>query len=424
MILQERIRELEALFNVLEYTSSRNAKEALIERLRLKDEQLGKDLTYALEILDGRHKLGYTFLRVNQGVQDYRPGTEISLEEYLSPLYRLKDHGVKSVTEACAIYYANRNFLFNLLNRVYRLGIGKSQLEKTAVSPMLAKKYEPDKVKDSKSGYYLTEKLDGNRCLCQFVAGEWTFTSRSGKPLKVKFNMRNLPTEYIYDGEVLSREQIENPSQGNFNATSGQINSKNGSKEDLVYVIFDIPNLELTYAQRRAVLDRLIPTGHNVQILPLLAVVEKDMLHEATMCYLEQITEDGGEGVMINLGDAKYQQKRTDALLKVKKVQTMDMEVVELTEGTGRHMGVVGALCCRAVDPETGCIYECRVGSGLSDYDRTHWADKPEHILGKIVEVAYFSISQDAEARGSKRYSLRFPRYIKIRRDKGETSVH
>ena len=101
----------------------------------------------------------------------------------------------------------------------------------------------------------------------------------------------------------------------------------------------------------------------------------------------------------------------------------MDMRVISLTEGTGKHEGLVGALLCNCKDEETGTIYECKVGSGLSDEQRWIWASDPDRIIGKIVEVAYFSISQDKSIRGSKLYSLRFPRLKKVRSDKDSTSV-
>ena len=101
----------------------------------------------------------------------------------------------------------------------------------------------------------------------------------------------------------------------------------------------------------------------------------------------------------------------------------MDMKVTELFEGTGKHEGRVGALncICRGND---GKLYECRVGTGLSDEQREQWADNPDAIIGKIVEVAYFSISQDTKARGSKSYSLRFPRLKRVRDDKEDTSEY
>ena len=61
MNLYQRTGRIINLFNLLESTPGRNDKEALIRAFRTEDEQLTKDLDYCLEVLDGRHKLGYTF---------------------------------------------------------------------------------------------------------------------------------------------------------------------------------------------------------------------------------------------------------------------------------------------------------------------------------------------------------------------------
>ena len=289
---------------------------------------------------------------------------------------------------------------------------------------MLAKKFDPVKFpRDIFDSYYVTLKLDGNRCIAYYDEG-WHFISRSGKPLRVNFDMTNLPTSYIYDGEILSEQQLYHPSQANFNTLSGILNSKNKDKSSLCYVIFDVIE-DIPYYMRREILDLLgkkVPLAKEVYILPAKKFTRKELLDSIEQA-LEEVTSKGGEGLMINLGSAPYIHTRTDQLLKVKQTFTMDMEVKDVYGGTGKNEGLVGALHCIATDCTTGRIYECNVGSGLNDEQRYLWAQKPEMIIGKIVEVAYFSISQDKNMRGSLRWSLRFPRLKRVRLDKTETSV-
>ena len=52
------------------------------------------------------------------------------------------------------------------------------------------------------------------------------------------------------------------------------------------------------------------------------------------------------EGIMINR-DSMYQFKRTSELLKYKKFNTIDLEVIGFQEGTGKYEGVLGALICK-----------------------------------------------------------------------------
>ena len=99
--------------------------------------------------------------------------------------------------------------------------------------------------------------------------------------------------------------------------------------------------------------------------------------------------------------------------------------MTETIEGTGKNEGIVGSLYCEAYDQATGRKYQCNVGTGISDEQRRYWANNPSKIIGKIIEVEYFSASQDEYSRslGTKVFSLRFPRLKRVRMDKEDTSV-
>ena len=131
----------------------------------------------------------------------------------------------------------------------------------------------------------------------------------------------------------------------------------------------------------------------------------------------------GAEGLMINTGFGKYQHQRTDDLLKYKNVQTMDMKVIDWEYGNGKYEFSLGYLICYGKSPN-GKEISCRVGTGISDEQRNMWSGNSELIVGKIVEIAYFSLSQDNNMIGTNEYSLRFPRLRQIRTDKNTTSEY
>ena len=436
MTLSERINAFEMIFYDLQETNSLNMKRAIVDQI---PPELKEDFEFVLECLAGKHVFGYSW--PNGLPQDYIPDgiqnftIKDALVRLLTPRNE-NDLSMMNIFRHCKTFSHWSHFFSQIVNRTLKLGIGKSLLPKDGLSVMLAKKYE-GKLQDSKHGYFITEKLDGNRCVAHFDGVKWVFTSRNGKPMHVEFDMTGLPKEYVYDGEILSPQQVKlsmaitdsiknsttiEKIDTSFNETSGLINRHDKNKE-LVYNIFDIMYDGASYIERREVLNTLKPVSVNTRVLPTLAYIcNKSAVTSIVGDLMNRVVSAGGEGVMINIADAKYQHKRTDSLLKFKPVYSMDMIVEDIEYGSGKYEGQIGALFCRAVF--NGKHISCRVGTGLSDNERLAWAINPDRILGKIIEVGYFSISQNSEDFGTNNYSLRFPRLVKVRTDKSEVSVY
>lgn len=442
MKLSERIDYLRYICDSLQETDSRVEKLQIIYDI---DNEVKDDFTYILEILDGRRPLGYTFIAQYIGdMSEEDEQQELTFKQYIEPLWlpsKYNDFSRASCQAAMRLVKYFNDFIEPIVNRTLRLGIGKSVLQKEVTSPMLAKKFDADKIVYDKLGYYITEKLDGNRCIAMYDGNQWNFISRNGKPMSVTFDMTGLPTTYIYDGEVISPKQNErtkafekailNPytyneyvdtmsNSDDFQFTSGLINCKTLDKE-LVYNIFDVVNYNGNYCERRQLLSSFNIKSNNVRILKVLKTCHgKDELAYTSGNLLDFITRHGGEGIMINLGSGEYVQNRCNVLLKYKTVQTMDMRVIDIEPGDGKYLGMVGALVCECELPN-GDKVSCKVGTGLNDHQRMFWAKNKDKILGKIVEVAYFSLSKTGVP-GNIRYSLRFPRLKGIRQDKTTTS--
>lgn len=452
MNTSERLKELRTMCMQLEATPSRLDKQAIAAKHKAKDTQLARDIDYMFEILAGKHPIGFTAVFSIEKEAPALAECDQSLEEFLKPIFSIENKQGDTLVRLAYKYRGCGLYLNPILNREWRLGIGPSQLTVAETQPMLAKKLDLCKVPTitrsevdylirqgcigAQGVYYITEKLDGNRCEARYdwSAKKWKFWSRSGKQLKVEFDMTGFDKNFIYDGEILSKAQLEHPGQGNFNALSGALNSKYGNKDQLVYMIFDVNNPAWTYEQRRAYLEfqqegRLSDCTsfqlNRVRVLGVLAMSTLEDLEDVVDYWLNKIVSKGGEGIMINCGWRFYERKRTDSLLKVKPVYSMDMRVTETIEGTGKNEGVVGSLFCEAYDQATGKKYRCNVGTGISDEQRRYWANDPSKIIGKIVEVEYFSASQDGHSRflGTKIFALRFPRLKRVRTDKEDTNV-
>lgn len=441
MNLDERVQAFELLFDALQSTNSRLEKEHEVKIFEKTFPELKEDWTYILETLDGKHPIGWTFTprfvadSVLSNV-NYEPDGIHTIKKMIQICESAHDktfNTTNRIEHTIGIY---GDFLAPIVNRTLRLGIGKSLLTKSDISPMLAKKYEGGFLGGD---FVVTEKLDGNRCIAAFnkTSGQWEFYSRSGKPMKVDFSMEGFDPELIYDGEVMSEAQTNLSIQRYnsilndtdfaaetfdaqllFNRTSGLINQHGANKKGLIYNVFDIIDPYQGYATRRETLATFNPSCGDVRILPTLYVGNDTKVVGAL---LGRVTQMGGEGIMLNRINRGYEHKRSDALLKYKQVQFMDMKVIDFYGGTGKYEGWVGGLNC-IIMTDDGKFITCDVGSGLSDRQRMEWKVEPSRIIGKIVQIGYHELTQSEENIGTNNYSLRFPRLIKVREDKSETS--
>ncbi len=422
----ERIRIFEKLFDDLQSTNSRIEKDKIVAEFLSDYPDLKDDWTMILETLDGRHPIGWTFV----------PTPHVTLLNTqitsISDCIKWLERCIDRTDKACrgAEFFVGKDlgeFIAPIVNRTLRLGIGKSLLSKSDLTPMLAKKYDGSELRCN--AVYVTEKLDGNRCLAYYDGDKWQFKSRNGKDMKVNFDMTGLPTEYIYDGEVMSAEQTTRSidrcnaiinrrgkflktgdEQELFSKTSGIINS-HAIQKDIVYNIFDIVS-DLPYSSRREILDELGVLPSRVRVIPVLYVGRTtERINEL----LDKMCAMGGEGIMLNLANRPYEHKRTDALLKYKQVQYCDMRVIDVFEGKGKYEDMCGGLICNMITDD-GQEITCEVGTGLSDQQRWDWGRDKTQIIGKIVEVGYHEITHLS--------SLRFPRLIRVRDDKEETSEY
>lgn len=414
--LEIRCKLLNRLFNQLIREPSRTGKEIIVNEFRNKYHKMEKDLDYCFEVLAGKHKLGYTFViypdqaPISQKYEDYtiRSFYEKVLKQYGSSQDEVKLASISTP-------YSCRTFMCFLANREFKLGYSNKHNMVTDLSPMLAKKYPES---HHEGMYYIQEKLDGNRCIAYYDYDEekWKFQSRSGKELKVNFDMSWADEELVFDGEVMT---LAHAGSRDFNRTSGIINGKYTDKSGLHYFIYDIIDSTLKYKERWKILRGFstCDIGKDCSILPVLdeiPIYSNPDYNWKLDEYLDFIVDKGGEGLILRDPDGYYEiGKRSANLLKYKKLQTMDLRIIGFNWGNGKYGGAIGSFVCETDD------HEIQVSvSGMPD--SMHFSD-PADWMGKIIEVAYFSISE-SKAHGHK--SLRFPRLKRIRDDKDTTSIY
>jgi DNA ligase-1 len=223
-------------------------------------------------------------------------------------------------------------------------------------------------------------------------------------------------TSFILDGEVIGRSFQELMRQAR--------RKENVNAVDSVFHIFDIIPTEdflrghcnMQLHKRLGLLNKISNTISQLESVEFLPHIDVDLDTAQGRDQLDRYAKDcvaqGFEGVMIKNLDAPYESKRNTFWLKWKPVITVDLEVKEIEEGTGRNSGRLGALVCSGNDH--GKDITVNVGSGFSDVDRDNlWNDR-NLIIGRTVEILCDTITQNQDGT----YSLRFPRFVRFRDDK------
>lgn len=294
---------------------------------------------------------------------------------------------------------------------------------------MLAEKYfdNPDKYVPEGTEFILSTKLDGCRCVLINREEGPEFYSRQGQVFEgltqLEEEASKLPQGYVYDGELLlNKEGLE--SKDLYRETVKIVSSDN-EKQNIIFNVFDIlpiENFEVGYCSETSKERKYLL--HNILNQDLNWFKEVKTLYEGSdkkqiQIWLDKITNEGGEGVMINLSKSPYECKRTKGLLKVKKMQTADVLVYDVEEGKGLNKGCLGAAKVWFLGPD-GKEYSCDVGGGYTQEQRIDFWKNPDKLIGKIIEISYFEISSNQQ----RTYSMRFPVFKYIREDKTEISMY
>lgn len=271
--------------------------------------------------------------------------------------------------------------------------------------------------------FALTRKIDGGRIIAIRENGEVSFYTRAGQKYEGLTDLAaelftTFPDGIVLDGEItLLANPLGLSSKDQYKQTM-KITRKDGEKHGVKMLVFDILTIEEfrtqtcehTYDERRNLLEGLFGTTKRTYF-ELLPVLYRGKDTAEITKYLDQLTAEGEEGVMINICDAPYEFKRTNNLLKVKKMDTLDLEIVGVEAGEGRLANTLGAIHVRYKD---GNIV--KVGSGFSDWMRDEIWNNQVYYIGKIVEIQYFEETKNDKGG----VSLRFPIFKEVRLDKRE----
>lgn len=280
-------------------------------------------------------------------------------------------------------------------------------------------------------------KIDGYRLnIHHLETGEVIIRTRNGKYVKgykdLEKSATQLPRGYVYDGEIVAPELFD-WIQSNVKSHSDEVIANRDlfsevmshafSKEDNkkgIFNVFDMIPLNdwvtrkstQTYQERLQNLNELVKPLElpDIMVVPTSRVYDKsneDDLKEIVEQF-HQFVNIGWEGLMIKNVDSYYEWKRSKNLLKMKLMDTIDLVVTDIYEGTGKYEGMMGGVYCDYKGFKLG------VGSGWSDLARRTYWNKKNLILGKTIEIAYQAETKNKNGG----LSLSFPVFKSLRLDK------
>lgn len=273
---------------------------------------------------------------------------------------------------------------------------------------------------------YYSRKFDGKR---MYILNGKPY-SRTNKECSLEpiehitneLSTLNFIDDYVLDGECL---YFDKNGKEDFKKVISLTSRDKRSKDcsNICYVIFDaIPKENFINktpfvdfkSEYQWLIDNLADFDKPTPCYSLIATKLNNVYiarQETDINKLQELrVQNKWEGLMVRNGDAPYEYKRTQNLLKIKKMLDGEFDIVGFTEGTGKFIETLGAVTIKLLTGET-----VNVGCGFNIDDRNYIWENKEDILksGYKLKVQYFEKTQDKNGNNS----LRFPVFKAFRKN-------
>lgn len=228
-------------------------------------------------------------------------------------------------------------------------------------------------------GYLVSEKLDGVRAVWDGKVLKF----RSGRQVSAPAWFTAKLPKVALDGELwLAR--------GQFDMLSGivrKLQPIDAEWQQVKYMVFDLPQDKAKFAERYVKLKSIV---REVGLPQLQAIEQFNVANNATLqAKLDDVVQNGGEGLMLHLSSSLVTTGRSGVLLKLKPVQDAEATVVGHVAGNGKYAGMTGALEVKTADGQ-----RFKIGTGLSDEQR-----KSPPKIGSIITYSYRDLTPSGKPR-------------------------
>lgn len=253
--------------------------------------------------------------------------------------------------------------------------------------------------------------VHNSRSTSQLDNGNVTLWSRTRKPInsaphivKALEDFYNTYKEKMIFDDRFDGELYNHKYHSNFEDLMSLIRQEDPGEgfENIEYHIYDIPNPNLTNAQRNDILQQLKPAfeGTPIHIVETLVVNDEDELMDAFYHFIEL----GYEGCMIRNMDGLYVNKRSYDLQKVKTFSDDEFKIVGIKVGTKGSMAGKAVFTCQLPDGDT---FDCKMKGNMDELKK--YAENPSLVIGRELTVQY---------QGYTKYGKpRFPVGLRFRED-------
>jgi bifunctional non-homologous end joining protein LigD len=305
-------------------------------------------------------------------LEKWRDGAEVILTLHGRP-----DGGLGGRPARFAlIHTGEQNWLIHRMQPAPTPAVERSsRVDPAAFRPMLATAATAEALGDG-SEWAFELKWDGIRAIITIEHGRAHLTGRNGRDETARYP-ELLPDvialgfrSAIMDGEIVALGRAGAPDfgrlQDRLNLTKPAEIAAAATASPVQLMVFDLLELdglsllELTYQQRRALLEQVAPpAGSRIQVPP---AFDGDV--NAALAASEQF---GLEGVVAKRRTSKYLPgRRSPAWVKIKHRRTHSVVIGGWTSGSGNRAGSIGSLLV-GIPAGDRLHYRGRVGSGFTD---------------------------------------------------------
>lgn len=341
---------------------------------------------------------------------------------------------VEELFSQCSL--SQQELLRMILDHSMRIGIsdktvekvfGKGSIKTQQLPIMLATANSTKALSNIEFPAYAQTKMDGARCIAKIDEfGNTSLFTRTGKLYlrldhienEIKSSLSEYGWEhqfpYYMDGEIIFIDESDHSpvsrkiSNGLANKSIKDTISKEEGKRAR-YIIWDLYTEKdgVKYDQRFQTMIKYIDNCLYIEPVRNQLVYDMEQVEEV---FLDEL-KNGNEGIVLKNINSLFENKRSKNLVKFKDVKDADLKCIDVTEGQGKYVGMIGSLELESSDG----LVKVSVGSGLTDEDRKK---DPSEYINKIIEIKY----NERMFQDNKEDSLFLPVFVEARFDKIEAN--